>query len=170
MALEKFSLKLFSPKVMAKAVQTFDRATMVVVSTCWGAAGVMVAAAIYTLILSISARHAADNALIAEPNLPKIIHKPMDLRAGQKVYDHMQHRFSDINFTVHGQDILVSSTDGTKFRQWLTALSYMDTISPEFHWSITNLCVGKCPNTELMHAAVTGERISFENPQNDAKD
>lgn len=165
----KLTFKLLSPRMMSKAMQTFDRATTVVVSACWGATAFIMAAAVYTLILSVSARHSADDALVAEPNLPKIIHKPMDIKSAQKVFDRMQHRFPDITFTVHGQDIVVASGDGGKFRQWLTALSYMDTISPEFHWSFQEFCVGRCTNMELMHAAVAGDRVSFEAPSADSK-
>jgi hypothetical protein len=165
----KFALKLLSPQMVIKAMQTFDRATTVVVSMCWGAAAFVMAAAIYTLMLSVSARHEADNALIAEPSLPKVIHQPMDIRGAQKVFDRMQRRFPDITFSVRGKDLLVASTDGTKFHQWLTALSYVDTISPEFHWSINEFCVGRCANMEIMHAAMTGDHISFEVPEGNAK-
>jgi len=165
----KFSLKLFSPRMVAKAIQTFDRATTIVVSVCWGVAAFVMAAAVYTLMLSISVRHDADNALVAEPALPKVAHQPMDIRGAQKVFDRMQHRFSDINFSVRGKDLVVATTDGTKFHQWLMALSYVDTISPEFHWSISELCVGKCANVELMHAALTGDHVSFEAPDANAR-
>ncbi|MDX2027110.1 MAG: hypothetical protein SFW62_00570 [Alphaproteobacteria bacterium] len=158
-------LKSLSPQMMAKAVQTFDRATTVVVSVCWAAALLMVVFAIYTLSLSVSTRREAEMATAVEPNIPKIAHKPMDPRSAQMVIDRMQRRFADINFALRGSNIMVSANDGGKFRQWLTALSYMDTVSPEFRWSIQDFCVGKCTGNELMRTVLTGERITFEAQQ-----
>ena len=158
----KLAVKIFSPKTMAKAMQTFDRATTVVVSVCWGAAAFMMAAAIYTLMLSVSTRHATDEALVAEPSLPKIIHKPIDLKSTQAVFERMQRRFPDISFSVQGQALVIDSADGAKFRQWLSALSYVDTIAPEFHWSLDDFCVGKCNHSAVMHAKLMGDRITFE--------
>ncbi len=162
---QKFSFKLFSPHLVMKAMQTFDRATTLVVSVCWGVATFMVIAAVYTLMISISARHEADTALVVEPALPKISHQPMDPKGAQKVFDRMQHRFSDINFSLRGKDLLVASGDGTKFHQWLMALRICRYhFSRRFHWTINEFCVGKCANMELMHASLTGDHVNFETP------
>ncbi|MDP9126781.1 MAG: hypothetical protein M3N08_00785 [Pseudomonadota bacterium] len=163
----KLLLKSLSPKMMSKAIAAFDRATVVVVSACWGAALAMMGIAVYTLVLSISARHATDTVMATEPTLPKVVHKPMDLKQIQAVFDRMGRRFPDITFSVHGQGLGVTSANGAKFHQWLTALSYVDTISPEYHWSIEEFCVGECVNAELMHAVLKGDRINFEAPAAD---
>ena len=63
---------------MTKAVQTFDRATMVVVCVCWGVAVLMMAFAMYAVILSASTRRASETAAAAEPILPKIVRKPIE--------------------------------------------------------------------------------------------
>jgi hypothetical protein len=160
----KLFLRTFSPKIMVKAVQSFDRATTVVVISCWGAALVAMIAAVYTLTLSVSAHHEVESALVAEPVLPKIVHKPMDIHGVQAMFDRMQHRFPEINFSVRAQDLAVTSMNGTYFHQWLSAISYIDTISPDLHWSFDEFCVGECKNSELMHAILKGERVSFEAP------
>jgi hypothetical protein len=59
--------------------------------------------------------------------------------------------------------------NGSQFHEWLAAISYIDTISPELHWSFQEFCVGDCKNTELMHAILKGERISFEAPPPDSQ-
>ncbi|HEU0117820.1 MAG TPA: hypothetical protein VFR09_04230 [Alphaproteobacteria bacterium] len=158
-------MKSLSPKLISKALASFDRAMTVVVGTCWGAALLMMAFAVYTMSLSVSARHAADDAAAAEPNLPQIVHKPIEQRGEQIMVERLQHGFPGITFTLQAQALTVTAVEASKFREWLTALSYIDTISPEYHWTIQQFCVGKCHNNEMMHAVLTGEKISFEAPQ-----
>lgn len=163
-------LKSLSPKMITKAIQAFDRAMAIVVGVCWGAAVLMMVFAIYTLTLSVSARHVSDAALVAEPNLPKIVRKSLAPRETQLMVERLQHRYPEINFTLQGdQSVVVSAIDGSRFRQWLTALSYVDTIAPEFHWSLHEFCVGKCNGNEIMRAVLVGENISFEAPQSGVK-
>jgi len=163
-------IKSFSPKIANKALQTFDRSTTVVVGACWAAALLMMIFAIYTVSLSVSARRAAETALVAEPNLPKIGHESIDPRVAQMMVDRLRRRYPEVVFNLQGnQNLTVTAIDGSKFRQWLTALSYIDTISPEYHWSLSQFCVGKCPGNEIMRAVLSGERISFESPSLDKK-
>lgn len=159
-------VKVLSPKVASKAVQTFDRATTIVVGVCWGAAVFMMALAIYTTMMSVSARKAAENAIVNDPVLPKIVHKNIESKSAQQMVERLQRRYPEVIFSLgNNQSLTITAVDGGKFRQWLTALSYIDTISPEYHWSLTTFCVGKCPGNELMRAVLSGERISFEAPQ-----
>lgn len=162
-------LKALSPQMMVRTIQTFDRATTIIVSACWAAAILMMAGAIYTLSLSVSTRREAEVAQAVEPNLPKIVHTNMDAKMAQAVVDRMQRRFPDITFAPRAANIMVSATDGAKFRSWLTALSYIDTVSPEFRWSIQEFCVGKCTGNELMKTTLAGERVTFQTPQGGEK-
>jgi hypothetical protein len=103
--------------------------------------------------------------LAAEPSLPQIVRTGVDARYLQILVDRLQHRYPELSITVQsGEAIGVVATDGNKFHQWLTALSYIDTISPEYHWSIQQLCVGKCGG-EIMRATLMGEKISFDAPK-----
>lgn len=165
----KFIMQVFGPKIVSKAMQSFDRATTVVVISCWCAAFVVMSAAVYTITISVAAHRAADAALAAEPVLPKIAHAPMDIKSAQNMFDRMQHRFADVTFSVRGTNLGVTSSNGSRFHQWLAALSYIDTISPQLHWSFQEFCVGECTNAELMHAVLKGERVSFEAPKDDSK-
>jgi len=161
----KLIFRAMKPKIAAKALQTFDRATAVVVGVSWAAAILMMVFAIYVSSLAMSAKHASENAQATEPNLPKIIHGKINQREIQMMVEGMQHRFPDIKFNMQGSEgLIVSTNDGNQFRQWLTALSYIDTIKPQYHWSMQQFCVGKCANNELMRAILVGETISFEMP------
>jgi hypothetical protein len=163
-------LKVVSPKIAKKAIQTFDRATTVVVGACWAAAVLMMAFALYTVSLAVSSKHASEAALIAEPKLPKIKRTNIDAQSLQAMVDRLKRRFPDITFTIqNNQALKVSTLDGSKFRQWLTVVSYIDTISPGLNWSIQDLCVGKCTSNELMRTVLIGERISFESASSDQK-
>jgi len=158
--------KALQMKFATKAMQTFDRATMVVVGVCWGAAMLMIIFALYAVVLSASTRRAAETAAAAEPVLPKIVRKSIDLNDAQPLVDRLQHRFPNINIALNSdQSINISTLDGPKFRDWITAVSYIDTISPKYRWSIKEFCVGKCTGGALMRAVMVGERITFEPPR-----
>jgi len=162
----KIILKAISPKMIGRAIRTFDRATVVVVGVCWGAALVMMAFALYAVSLSASTRHAADALAASEPSLPKIVHKAIEEREAKALADQLQRRYPTINIGIgNDQLITITASDGNKFREWLNVLSYIDTISPQYRWSLRELCVGKCIGSALMRAALVGEKISFEAPQ-----
>jgi len=163
---QKAMLKIFSPRIMALAVQAFDRATLIVLGVCWAAFIIMMVFAIYTLKQSNAAKHDAEVALAAEPTLPKMTKQEVDGHMAQTIVDRLQRFYPDINFSLAGGTaIVVSSIDASKFHTWLTALSYIDTIYPEFRWRIAAFCVGKCKNGPVMQATLVGEKASFSLPQ-----
>ncbi|HUY67739.1 MAG TPA: hypothetical protein VMV79_00375, partial [Alphaproteobacteria bacterium] len=139
--------------------------TMVVVGACWGAALLMVVFALYTVHLSAAAKQDAVKALVAEPILPQIARAHIDTRDAQALTERLQHDYPDLKFTL-GRDgsLQVVATDGAQFREWMTALSYIDTISPQYRWSMQEFCVGKCSGSGLMSATLIGERVSFKAP------
>jgi hypothetical protein len=157
--------KSLSPKIAARAMRTFDHATMVVVGTCWGAAILMTVFALYAVSLSVSTRRAAADAVVAEPVLPKIVRSPMNAHDIQPLVDRLQHLFPAISFSLGNDHLLtVAAGDGSKFREWITVLGYIDVLSPKYRWTIKELCVGKCSGGNLMRAVLTGESVSFEAP------
>jgi hypothetical protein len=159
-------LRALSPKLTTKALQTFDRATTIVVGACWGAALLMVVFALYTVSLAASTKRAAEEALVAEPVLPKIVRQPISAHEEQQLVDRLQHLYPDIVFTLGGdQSLTVRASDGSKFHEWLAAVSYLDSASAQYRWSVKEFCVGKCVANELMHAVLVGEKVSFEAPQ-----
>ena len=81
--------------------------------------------------------------------------------------DRLKHRFPDLIIGIQNdQSIKINSGDGSQFRQWLTALSYIETIAPEYNWSLESLCVGKCAKGDVMNAALKAEKVTFSAPTN----
>jgi hypothetical protein len=165
MKLDPGILRALSPKLTTKALQTFDRATTIVVGACWGAALLMVVFALYTVFLAASTKRAAEEALVAEPVLPKVVRTPMASHESQQLVERLQHLYPDVVFSLGGDGLAVRATDGAKFHEWLAAVSYLDSASAQYRWTVKEFCVGKCEANEIMHAVLVGEKISFEAPQ-----
>lgn len=160
--------KAFVPGIMARAVHTFDRAMVFVVLTCWGAALLVMAGALYTLHMSMIAKKEALEALAQEPGLPKIVTKAPTLKELEPLIDRMKKLFPEISFVMPRGDstLTVTASSPNHFRLWLTVLSYIDTISPQYRWSLKEFCVGsRCDRTTPMRAILTAEKISFSAPE-----
>ena len=66
----RFVLRVLSPQVVARAIETFDRMTAMVLGAVWAAAALMIGFALYASNLASTARHAAEMAQVTEPALP----------------------------------------------------------------------------------------------------
>jgi len=163
----KLVLKALSPKTALRVVESFDRVTTLVVGVSWAAAAIMIGFAVYTVNLTVHAKHDADLALVAEPVLPKIVHKKVEARDVKSMMDQLQHRYPTIIFSFKN-NFSITSADGAHFHDWLGVLSYIDTISPQYHWALSDFCVGKCGNAEIMQATLNGDKVFFEKPQDDS--
>ena len=162
-------MKSLGTRFMNKAIQSFDRATVVVVGVCWGAALFMIAFTLYSLHLASATGHEAEEAAAAEPILPKISHKPIDGRDAKALYERLQHQHPGLNLSLGNDNALtISAQDGAKFNEWLGLLRYVDIASPKYRWTLKEFCVGKCAGS-LMHAVLVGETVSFEAPNTDSK-
>jgi hypothetical protein len=162
----KTFIKFFSPRLVAKAVATLDKSTAVVISACWSAALVVLILAVFSVHTAVSAKKEAAEALVAEPVLPQITTTVINDREEQLIIDRLSHQFPDVKFEPgSGGSIVVKSDDGSKFHQWITALSYIDAMAPEFRWTLRTFCVGSCNGQDLMKATVAGQRGTFSLPQ-----
>ena len=163
--------KAFSPRIMARAMRAFDRATMVVVMTCWGGALLVMMFALYTLVLSVNAKRETLEAAAREPSLPRIVKSAPEMAEMKTLSERLQKRFPDIKFNLSRENVLtVSASDVNNFRQWLTVLSYVDTFSPQHHWTIKEFCVGsRCDRATPMKAILSAEKISFSAADTDSK-
>ena len=160
--LSSFS-RAFAPRVMQKAIQAFDTATVVIVGSCWGGAIVIMLFALYTLNMSVTAKRQVIEAAAAEPALPRMVTRPPELSELKPITERLQKRFPEIGFTL-GTDksLAVTAQQGPKFRTWLTVLSYIDTISPQYRWQIKEFCVGgQCSASVPMKAVLIAQKISF---------
>jgi hypothetical protein len=157
-------LKALSPRIGAKALALLDKSTAVVVSTCWLAALVTLILAVIAVHNAVAAKHESAEALVAEPVLPVATTTPITQRDSQQILERLQHQFPDIKFEIEtNQAITIKSDDGAKFHQWVTAISYIDTMAPQIRWTLRDFCVGHC-SSNLMKAVVIGQKVVFTLP------
>lgn len=155
--------RAFAPGIVQKAIVSFDKATIVIISACWGGAIMLMLFALYTINASVTAKKNLAEALATEPSLPKMVNRPPEANEIKPIVERLQKRYADVTFN-YGSDksVTVSAQDGSKFRTWLTVLSYIDTISPQYQWQIKELCVGLvCGGNAPMKAVLTAQKISF---------
>lgn len=158
--------RMLAPRLIARVVQSFDKATVVIVGSCWGATLLIIIFALYALNLSVQAKKSVVEAAAQEPFLPKIVAKSPNAAEIGVIIERMKSRFPDITFALaNDQSLTVSAIEGAKFRTWLTVLSYIDTISPQYRWKIKDFCVGmKCPVATPMKATLVAQKITFSVP------
>lgn len=160
----KFIVKTLSPRLLAKALVTIDKSTAVVVGACWAAAVVMLILATYAVHAAVVAGKEATEAAAAEPVLPVMTTTNMGVADIRAVAERIQRQFPDLKIEVDGsQALIVKSDDGGKFHEWVTALSYIDSVSPHNRWTFREMCVGRC-GSGLMRAVITGQKPVFSLP------
>lgn len=166
----KVILKALSPRMLAKIVRGFDRATMLIISVCWAVTITIMLFALYTINQSVEAKKEAEAALATEPVLPTIRRGPVGGKELQTMIDRLQHRYPEITVNWQNNMLVLAGANGGVYRQWLNAIGQVDTLYPQFHWKISGLCVGKnCNGQNIMTVELTGEKISIEMPQLDEK-
>jgi len=162
----KFYLKIFSPRIVMKAMVSLDKSTAVIISACWLAALVTLILAVFAIHGAVSTKKEAADALAIEPVLPKADTSAISVREVQSIMDRLQHQFPEIKFEPGANEsIVVKSSDGSKFHQWVSALTYIDTMAPQYRWTLPEFCVGSCSSQDLMRAVVQGQRVVFSLPQ-----
>jgi hypothetical protein len=66
--------------------------------------------------------------------------------------------------------LTLAGNNGGVYHQWLMAIGQVDTLYPQFHWKIKNLCVGKgCGSSNIMTIDLVGDRVALEMPQIEEK-
>lgn len=164
--------KAFSPRVFNRAIQAFDKATIVIVASSWGGALLIMIFALYTLSLSATAKRETLEAAAMEPTLPKIVTRSPNKQDMEPLVQRLEKRFPDISFRL-GTDrtLTISARTGNRFRTWLTVLSYVDTISPWFRWRIKDFCVGgSCSSGTPMIAVLKAEKSPSHYVKSDRKE
>lgn len=158
--------KALAPRLASKVVKGFDNAMLVVVGVAWTVALLMLLFAAYTVNATVKERRELLAAEASEPVVPVVNGKAPDISEMQPIVGRLQKRFSEISFVLgNDRSLTVSSGDGAKFRLWLTVLSYIDTVSPQYRWSMREFCVGmKCGSNTPMRAVLTAEKITFSVP------
>lgn len=159
-------IKSLSPSMLGKALRTFDRFTLLIVTVSWSTTIVVILFAIYTINLSSAAQKAAEEALVAEPALPKIVQTGVGGKELKSMIDGLQHRYPDVTVNWDSGVLTLIGKDGSHYRSWLMAIGQIDTLYPQFHWKIHGFCVGTgCNSPNLMSIDLVGSQFAFEKPQ-----
>lgn len=162
----KTILKALSPKIVSKIAAAFDHSTLLLAGAAWLVLIAVMSLTIYTMHLAVAARRDATAEMAAEPHLPKTIRNGLDAKEVQTLIDRMKRLYPELEFAqATGKTLTIATNDGGRFREWLTAISYIDAATPQYHWSLQEFCVGKCGGKDLMRAALSGEKISYEAPK-----
>jgi len=163
-------VKSLSPALMSKALRTFDRVTLLVVGISWAVTIAIMLLALYTIHLSVVAKKEAETALVAEPVLPLVKRTPVGGKEIQVMVERLQRRYPEINVAFTNNAFTLDASNGSKYHTWLAALGQVDTLNPQFHWKIKEMCVGSmCGNQPLMSISMVGEKVAFETPSKDDK-
>lgn len=157
--------KLLNPLLLSKAMASFDKATLTIISIAWTTAILLMATATYTTTQAVSTRKAAAAAQAVEPVLPKIDYEQVDTKTLQSLIDRIKSQSANITISAQNNGRLkISTQDGALFKNWLMTLGYLNTAYPQYQWTIEEMCVGSCKG-ELMSAAIRGEKVNFSVPQ-----
>ena len=155
----------FSGEIAVRAVKTFDRASGIIVLTVWGAALAFVGLAYLGIGQTIEARGKLAEAESAQPVLPVIAQEPIATPAIQDISDRLAKRYGDkIIFAPNGSQLHISATAPEIYTTWMEAVSYLDTISPDTQWTISQFCVGPECKDGLMSVTLDAQHISFTAP------
>ncbi len=76
--------------------------------------------------------------------------------------DPLTHAYPHIGITVQSPYLVITATVGDQFREWLTALEFIDAYAPQWRWSLHDFCVGQCPGGSLMRAVLQADRVDIQ--------
>jgi hypothetical protein len=167
----KTLLRAFAPGRAAHALKMLEKSTALIVSTCWLAALVTLALAIMAAHGAVSFKKEVVKAVAVEPVLPTITANPISQNEIQMLADQLRHQFPEIRIDVKNPQgkasgaIEIGTDDGSRFHEWITAISYLDTMAPQYRWTLGAFCTGACPGGHLMTAALTGQKLVISMPK-----
>ncbi len=151
-----FAAKVFSPRIMARALTSFDRASAFLVVVGWVVAFMML------ILADIAVHRIASVSVDKESPGVKVVASAMSPDEIKPVYDRLEKRFPDLKMRLDdGQKIEIASDSGAGFQQWIAAIQAVETEAPQFSWSFDSFCVGQCGDRGLMSAAIVGQKKEF---------
>ncbi len=165
----KLLIRAFSPVKIARAVSSLDKSTSVIVSTCWLAAFITMVLALVAVRGAVAYKKEAATAMAVDPVLPTISTALPTAREIEVLAERLQRQFPEVKITSKVGQIEIRSGDGNQFHQWITAISYLDTMAPQYRWTIRDFCTGLCPGQQLMNAVLTGQKIVLSMPNQQKK-
>ena len=158
-------LQHLSPGLVARAAKTFDRASAFIVLTVWGAALAFMALAYVGVEQTLKARQNLAEAEAAIPVLPTIAQDPVPAPTLQQLADRLKKRLGDkVTLTPAASQLRITAALPENYNAWLSAISYVDTISADTQWSISQFCVGAECKDGLMSVTLNAQKVSFTAP------
>ncbi|MCL2505174.1 MAG: hypothetical protein FWE93_02840 [Alphaproteobacteria bacterium] len=158
--------KAFSPKTVLRAVATFDKSMLVIIASCWLCAIVAMGLATFAINGVVEWKSRTDKAILSEPIIPVMKSTPVGTRELADIEDRLRRQFPSISIsrTTQGGGMLVIKADkGELYQQWITAISYVDSIAGQYKWELKEFCVGACTGGKgLMYAALSGYKVTIE--------
>lgn len=161
--------RMFSGATLDRALRSFDKATALIVATVWTSAAVIIILATFAVFGAVKSKQEMTKLLVDEPAQLKIEFSPASSKDLQPLLDRIKKRYPDLKLELAKDgSMTIFSENPEHFRQWIFALNYIDSISPQFRWSIRTLCVGtQCSMKMIMHAALRAEKVNFVVPDSE---
>lgn len=155
--------KLMRWRFLMKAVGSFDQKTQAIVLSCWGAAILSLFLALYTVNAAVQAKHELATALSKEPAVPVLVSKDLVTEEISPIADQLKMLFQGLIVQPgHNGSLLVASSNGADFREWLTSLGYLEVLNSQARWRLIDFCVGaSCGGSMLMKADLQAQKNSF---------
>ncbi len=159
-------MTLLSVDLLAKTLRSLDRTAMAMLIVSWCAAITMMGVALYTVSTAHRARQEAETAAALEPMVPTIKRATLTRKELDGFVERLRARYKVVGINATPDNALeISGAESAHFLDWLSAISYLDTVAPQVRWSIRDLCVGnECGSATLMRALIIAERVTFQAP------
>ena len=94
-----------------------------------------------------------------------IVKAPVTGKEPQAIIDRLQRRYPEVNMTWQNNVLTVNGASGLVYQQWLNAIGQLDTLYPQYHWKIKNMCVGKiCNGANIMSVDLVAEKVAIQPP------
>jgi len=158
-------LRAIRLRTVIKSFQSFDRPSLWGVGLSWVVAFLMMAIASYTFHLaSVTKRESAIQMDLVSRGL-HVEQDNIDSEKAQLLIDQFKKNYPELHFMMtETHSLIVSTNEGSHFREWLLALNDLDASNPDLRWSLDAFCVGKCPNHNLMTAVLSAQNIHLSKP------
>lgn len=152
--------------IVNKALMTFDKASGLIVALIWGAAIAFMGLAYVSVEQVLNGRLETAKAEAAVPAIPTIQQEAL----GGTIVTDLAARLGKqygvkLNFAASGADLRISTSAAEAYNTWVSAITYLDTISGDTTWGIKELCIGVECRDGLMTITLTGKKVSFGTPE-----
>lgn len=152
-------------KIALQAVRTFDRASGIVVLIVWGAAIILMGLAYLSVQQTLHARQQIAQAQADQPSLPQFHEQPVDGQLLDTMTQKLIKRYGGkLTVTGSGGEIRMSGATADAYQSFLSAIAYLDTVTPDVSWKIKDFCVGSECKEGMMSVHLSGGKVGITDP------